>query len=468
MFNWQKEVERRIPEEISGYDFVRSYPVFIPYKEIRLTILERQIVALPFVHECIMSAISAGTHDIGDLSAHFGVEEEIMVQIISQLDSLQLTSVSAGRVVLTGKGKKVLKEQQRVQVSRDETGPLYVNQISGKIMDKQPFHISPKQLPRSSLYLDEEHSVDLDFFQSHFDQVAEIYDSNSTSNTIFGHSSILDTKLYRITGVSHERLIYVRERCFVYVNQQDHSLRFRFSSRDEFYERAASNQLWDNKPGILRLLNSRLLSPPSDDAKVESGLPGALIDAFRTYSDYQEKDLAIESAYFQSRPLLDGEIADMLENCRDFRAKAIYISLPVCGDFLSDVAISALTANVERLILSYDRDDRSAAGTIDKIRKALAERRSILELREDVTTSAICILLGDSCGISAVYSPRQTAYRKTIYRIDAKVTFDYAEVKYLWKMKDDTASTLLYENKAKSIVNRTKQPQKKRLTAKKP
>lgn len=389
--------------------------MFIPYKEVRLTILERQVVALPFVQECVMSVISAGIHDIGDLSSQFGVEEEIMVQIISQLDSLQLASASAGRVVLTGKGKKVLKEQQRVQVSREEIGSLYVNLISGQITDKRPFQMFPKKPPRFSLYLDEEYSADLDFFQAHFDQVAEIHDSNSTSNAIFEHSSILETMLYRITKVAYERLIYVRERCFVYVNQQDHSLRFRFSSGNEFYEKAASHQLQDNKPGVLRLLASPLLPPPSDNAKVEPGLPSLLIDAFRTNFDQQEKDLAIESAYFQSRPLLDGEVADMLENCGDFRAKAIYISLPICGEYLSDVVISALTGNVERLILSYDKDDRSAVDVIKKIKKSLAERRSILELREDAASATMCILLGDACGITAVYSPQQTAYHRTIY-----------------------------------------------------
>lgn len=467
MFNWQKEVGRHIPEEISGYDFVRSYPVFIPYQEVRLTVLERQTVALPFVQECVMSAISAGTHDIIDLSAQFGVEEEIMVQIISQLDGLQLASVSAGRTLLTGKGKKALKEQQRVQVSRDETETLYVNQISGKITDKRPLYMFPTQPPRSSLYLDEEYPADLEFFQSHFDQIAEIHDSNSTSSAIFGRSSILDANLYRITGIAHNRLFYTRERCFVYINQQDHSLCFRFSSGDESYEKAASKQLQDNKPGIFRLLSSRRLPPPPDSINAEPGLPCALIDAARAYSDRQKEDSAIASAYFQSRPLLDGEIADMLENCTDFRAKAIYLSLPICGEYLSDTVISALTVNVERLVLSYDKDDYSAESTINKIKGALAERRSILELREDAVPSTICILFGDTCGITAVYVPRQTAYRRTIYRIDAKVTFDYAEVKDLWEQKDNAASALLYNGETKGTANKVNPYRNKRRTTKK-
>lgn len=464
MFNWQKEVGRHIPGEISGYDFVRSYPVFIPYQEVRLTVLERQIVALPFVQDCVMSSISAGVHDIGDLSAQFGIEEEIMVQIVAQLDSLHLVSVSMGRAVLTGKGEKVLKEQQRVQVSREETGLLYVNLISGKITDKRPLYIFPKQPPRSSLYLDEEYPTDLDFFRSHFEQVAEIYDSNNTSSAIFGHSSILNTNLYRITDVAYKRLLYVRERCSVFINQQDRSLRFRFSSGEESYEKAASKQLQENKPGILRLLNTRRLPPPPNGTNAMPEFPSALIDAARAYSERREWAPAMESAYFQSRPLLDGEIIDMLENCADFRAKAIYLSLPICGEYLSDATISALTTNVERLILSYDKDDYSANSIIQRIKGALVERHSILELREDAVPSTICILLGNTCGISAVYVSQQTAYHRTIYRVDARVTFDHAEVKRLWEQTDNNACTLLYKGKTNDAVSEVKSPDKDRRT----
>ena len=107
MSEWQKNVDKYIPPQLSGYDFICRVPVYIPVQEIGLTVWERRVQVLSFVQECVLTAIRIGSKSLPDLADQFGLPESIMLQIVSQLDSEQLTAVSCGDIVLTDLGKKV-------------------------------------------------------------------------------------------------------------------------------------------------------------------------------------------------------------------------------------------------------------------------------------------------------------------------------------------------------------------------
>ena len=49
---WQKNVDKYIPPQLSGYDFICRVPVYIPVQEIGLTVWERrvQVLSLSLIH----------------------------------------------------------------------------------------------------------------------------------------------------------------------------------------------------------------------------------------------------------------------------------------------------------------------------------------------------------------------------------------------------------------------------------
>lgn len=51
---WQKNVDKYIPPQLSGYDFICRVPVYIPVQEIGLTVWERRVQVLSFVQECVL------------------------------------------------------------------------------------------------------------------------------------------------------------------------------------------------------------------------------------------------------------------------------------------------------------------------------------------------------------------------------------------------------------------------------
>ena len=91
---WQKNVDKYIPPQLSGYDFICRVPVYIPVQEIGLTVWERRVQVLSFVQECVLTAIRIGSKSLPDLADQFGLPESIMLQIVSQLDSSPLFPVA--------------------------------------------------------------------------------------------------------------------------------------------------------------------------------------------------------------------------------------------------------------------------------------------------------------------------------------------------------------------------------------
>ena len=70
---WQKNVDKYIPPQLSGYDFICRVPVYIPVQEIGLTVWERRVQVLSFVQECVLTAIRIGAKSLPDLADQFGL-----------------------------------------------------------------------------------------------------------------------------------------------------------------------------------------------------------------------------------------------------------------------------------------------------------------------------------------------------------------------------------------------------------
>lgn len=54
---WQKHIDKYIPPQLPGYDFFCRVPVYIPVQEISLTVWERRVQGLSFIHECVLTAM---------------------------------------------------------------------------------------------------------------------------------------------------------------------------------------------------------------------------------------------------------------------------------------------------------------------------------------------------------------------------------------------------------------------------
>lgn len=438
----QKRIDKYIPQQLSGYDFVCRVPVYIPVQEIGLTVWERRVQGLSFIQECVLTAIRVGAKSLSALAKQFGLPETVMLQIVAQLDSEQLAAVSSGDIILTDIGRQVLEKQQKVKILRSQFSRVFINQITGEISDI-PFLGTYREPPWGQLYLQEIYPITLEFLRSRFETLADIYRENRLANIVFQSTMTESTELYRILDISYQALSYMREFCYVYLNQEDKSLDFRFQSGIQAYADALSEQINQQALGARNLFSSprRLCTADVKDER----LPTDLIEATNFRGSQNERLSAIEAAYFSDRPLLDGEIEDILCNCFSFKADRILIEAPYLGELLNDDAIHAVfSTSTKEVVVHYSQRDFQAKRILDKLfKQASGQKGCKLTVSSLPEISSVKLYFGSVCAIQGQYAEKETVYRRHLYKLCAQITFDPVQINSLWNNASVQARCLL-------------------------
>ena len=428
--NWQNQAGKYIPRQLPGYEFISRVPVFIPVQTINITVWERKVQSLSFIHECILSSIQIGTKSLSDLSNEFGLPESIMLQIITQLDSEQLAAVSSGSIIITEKGKQALQTQKKTQTRQNYLNRLCVNQITGDITDAPPvgtYH----EPPFGKVYLSEEYPVTLVFLRSHFDTIAAIYRESRFERTVFQTNMTEGAELYRILDISCADLSYICEFCFVYLNKEDNSLAFYFESGIQAYADALLEQMNQHGSGARNLLSM----PFRDcDDRDDSPLPLQLIEAFSSNVDTDTRAGLIENEYYKNRPLLDGELTDILSNCNDFKADKILIEAPLLDELVDGNVISALLSqHTKEIVIRYKQDNFGTKKLIDSLKSRSKNRKDlILSCHQVMSISSVKIYIGNKCAILGQYAQKDTVYHRKLFKLCASVIFDSEQISNLW------------------------------------
>lgn len=431
--NWQKNINKYVPKKLPGYEFICRIPVFIPVQMITISVWERRVQSLSFIQECVLTSIQLSTKSLSELSAEFGLPESIMLQIVAQLDSEQLAAVSAGSIILTDKGKHTLETQQKTKICQNYLSRIHVNQITGEITDA-PLVGTYHEPPRGKVYLREVYPITLNFLRGHFDTIATISRENRVDRTAFRTNLIETAELYRILDVAHNELSYIRESCFVFLNQEDKSLAFQFQSGIKAYADTFSEQINSREIGAWNLLSQpkRLCG---NALEAEGELPVKLIEAFTSNVNSDERATLVENEYYKDRLLLDGEVMDILSNCSDFRAEKILLEFPYLGEFINGTVISALlSSHTKELVIRFNSHDRRAQDVIKEIREKSKNKRDFhLVIQEVPSVSGVRIYIGGKCAITGQYVQKNTVYNRHIYKLYATVTFDSIQIETLWR-----------------------------------
>lgn len=440
LHSWQKKVEKYIPKNIEGYDYACTIPVYIPIRVFNVTILERQTENLPFIFECLMSAISIEHMTIDELSQQFGVEDSIMLQMVSQLDMSQMVMTSGETVRLTDKGVEYLKRQKMVRIVKKDLRPLYLNQITGDISDEKPAGYY-RILDSKDVYIEGLYEADLQNVRAQYDQVNMLYEQNQVSKAIF-NSDQGKVELYRIIDVIQKDLVYIRESCCIYVNREDRSLRFEFASQNKRYAEVLQDQIINESLGASKMDSSGRHFRAAYGCVNSFQPPKQLVDEIMKSAAKAERYANMEEAYYKDRTLLDGELEDILINCNCFNPDAIMIETPWLSDFNIEWYIAAANApSVNTIILQSNGDDRSANYIMDIMHNRLSGRKN-LSIKRSVSQGLLMttIVIGNECMIEGKYCPIENNTCAGLLRFCSRITFDKNRIKEKWGYCFDSCS----------------------------
>lgn len=428
---WQKNAFSYIPAEIDGYSYVCTLPIFIPHKRVTLSILERSTQKIPFIHTCVLKAVNIMPMTVNGLSDLFGVDDKIIIEIVSALDEAKMVSIVAGRISISEIGHLTLDREMMVKITKARITDLYLNQITGEISEDKPVGMFDFP-PKGQVYLDEDFSATLSFFQQHKEAIAQIYQNNSVSELFFRDSN-QSTELYRITDIEEQHLCYSKVLCKVFTNIHDNSLLLQFPQDSDVYTSAIKKQIENRASGVDKLFSryrtDRHNCEPIDRYPIS--------DALREFNacsiSKEEREVKMEELYFSARTLLDGELDDILSHINEVHAKRLLIESWNLSIFdINSLLSAANSPSVTELILITDTNNPYQAKAIDQIRNQIQSKNGKLNLIPGGQQKQIRILVDSYCLIEGNICCANTIYHRSIYSFHGTITFDQQALKNIW------------------------------------
>ena len=126
-------VARNIPRELKNYHIIKRQDIYIPYCEIGVTCLTKEVTEINLFFETVLKLVDAGIKDVYEISTIMGVEFKLLKEtLVDMIEQMYLTT-SENRILITQKGKKALTERKLVTIQKKNINEIFVNMISGEL-----------------------------------------------------------------------------------------------------------------------------------------------------------------------------------------------------------------------------------------------------------------------------------------------------------------------------------------------
>ncbi|TCL38872.1 hypothetical protein EV210_103356 [Anaerospora hongkongensis] len=359
-----ESIHKYIPPENVGYVLVKRTKVFIPYKEFGINVLERSEIPLSFVHETVLKLLAEDVCNVEEMVNVLGLEYDILKEIIAEMAIADLVVVSEMSLILTAKGKIALQELKKVTVKKNQVNELYVNMITGEIESYSNCLYYDRPIP-GYMYFDQTFDLDIQFLREKFSSVEKIYEKDKEEESIFVKKSRGETSLYRILDIAYQKIKYMSISCFVFVNEETASLLLMFDDdKLSVYSTIAKSQINNRTNSIKWLFESNrefIAKNKSIRHEIDVDKDKArnkLLSLIQQKSKLKVSSQEIESYYYSDRYLLDGEIADIIRECHEYKPQKLVIASPHMRQFLQDNLTSLINMlPLIKIILIYNKDE---------------------------------------------------------------------------------------------------------------
>ncbi|NLZ35777.1 MAG: hypothetical protein GX889_12950 [Clostridiales bacterium] len=433
MWNITYDLNRLIPPLKSGYNFIKSIKLYIPYKEIGLKTLIRKEQPLPFFYEIILKLVDCKYNEIYNISELTGVEEEILNDVVGEMSGLDLLYIKSNIITLTPKGKESLNNLKKTVIEKEELNRIYINAITGEIKDlertyKKPAYMSP--------CLDEKIKITDEFITNHFSDFNEYYQKRQEDYEVKEQHNNIRNEIYQIIGKEYEKLCYIEERAFVYKNIRDNDLLFECENDPEnIYGNTLAKQVYDCTGA------RRFLVAPFNCAKylgIQVGIDSEkkentekLIQVLSNNATLDNKNKEeIEEYYFVDRYLLENEYYDILTSLKNIKPSEVIISSGKLSEILDYDVITALQTilNKTKIYIICDKNEYKISQLKSKVMNYMQKKRSRIKWIEQENITQTNIILYPQCLINIKYNPIPVGKDYLIQEIP-EITFDKEKIR---------------------------------------
>ena len=216
------DVKRKTPRSFTGYYYLKTQKIFIPFKKITLECHTRRISELNLFFESILSLVNIAVGDVSEIARILGVDYSVVKEAVIDMVSSDYVFPSENTLIMTDKGAEALKSRKQVDIRKTYLTDLLVDMITGEVHGEDLKLVRPQN---SDVSLEAVIDLDDSYFDSHFSQINRVYQQQQRDNSDFGESAVI-SELYKIIGIQHSELNYVEDAVSLYRSKTSSELLF--------------------------------------------------------------------------------------------------------------------------------------------------------------------------------------------------------------------------------------------------
>ena len=120
-------VLKNLPRELKNFHLIKRQSIYIPYCEIGITCLTKEITEINLFFETILKLIDIEVTDVYDISAVMGVEFKLLKETIVDMIEQKYIITSQNKLLMTPKGRKALQDRKQVTIRRKNLNEISAN-----------------------------------------------------------------------------------------------------------------------------------------------------------------------------------------------------------------------------------------------------------------------------------------------------------------------------------------------------
>lgn len=362
-------VAGKLPRQLKNFHLIKRQDIYIPFCEIGITCLTKEITEINLFFETILKLIDIEVSDVYEISSIMGVEFKLLKETIVDMIEQKYIITSENKLIMTPKGKKALADRKLVTIRKKNLNELSVNMITGSIEENGKNVIAHPS--KSDICLSQEQTITKDFLESNYAAINEIYQRNQIEANVF-NTRVLQRELYKILDIAYDKLYFVKDELLIYKNDDSEDYEFIIKGDvGEKYQNSFYRQVRDIVfPGMENFFerdwnfarghyDKRILN--EDNRKYTKDLIGKL-----SGTEIISDELLDE--YMHTRALIDQMELEMLFFYnKDFDYEGIIISCERLKKFLTSGMISALDQiSKKKIWVLYEEEEYNIEKILEK------------------------------------------------------------------------------------------------------
>lgn len=362
-----EKVKSQIPKDINGFSCIKTQEVFIPYLEIGIECLIRDISDMNLFFESILKLVEIEIKDIKKISHILGVSFEIVKEAIVDMVSGEYINVSENTLRATKKGKEALKLKKLIEIKKKYINKIMINLITGEIYDGS--NMKTFKVNKSSLCLAEEIVVSKLFLDSNYFSINQVFQVQQENDSVYEKSGITK-ELYKIVNISYRNLVYIKNEAFIYKSDGSEEIQIQFATdANDKYLNCLYSQLKSEVPPCLDNFFERSRDFIRSQSTSIYSLEQTLITTTRNIKEELRYNDDVDLSLFEVRryALVDKEYI----NYFIYSDEIIFDNLFIYTDRINTVLSGEIFDEIARIaekktvFIIYDKNEFNASKTIE-------------------------------------------------------------------------------------------------------